>query len=352
MRSWRITDAELRQWLQRLIDGAGTVIAPASDDGLLVYRPISSADEAVVEASGITRWSAKERLLPRTETLYAYTASGNEVTVASPPTEPSPQVLFGVPSCDAAGLLRLDDVLLSGIEDPFYAARRRATTVVSIACAEAAPECFCTAVGGSPAGVAGVDVRLAPLGEGWLVEPLTERGGELVAAAGVAGWQEATAEDRTKVVEMEHRVASSIGREPVPPEWAELLEAGFDHQVWERIGWYCLGCSVCASVCPSCSCFDMHHEADVFGGEELRTWDACTFALFTRHASGHNPRSTQAQRFRQRLLHKLAFRRSDEPVRCVGCGRCVALCPAGLDIHSEVVAAAAAIAEEVSNGTG
>jgi ferredoxin len=91
----------------------------------------------------------------------------------------------------------------------------------------------------------------------------------------------------------------------------------------------------------------MNHEANAWCGAQQRSWDACTFPLFTLHASGHNPRSTRQQRYRQRVLHKFAFREGDDdPFRCVGCGRCVALCPAGLDIVNTVAAAVEAIREE------
>ena len=48
-------------------------------------------------------------------------------------------------------------------------------------------------------------------------------------------------------------------------------------------------------------------------GKRLRCWDSCGFALFTLHTSGHNPRQTQAQRWRQRLLHKFSYMRGSSP---------------------------------------
>jgi Pyruvate/2-oxoacid:ferredoxin oxidoreductase delta subunit len=343
--SWKLTDAQLREWLHGLL-GANAVVAPVEEDGVLLFRRIASEDQAVVEPSGKTRWSPKEFLFPRSEALYRYNFTGGTVQLEDPPVPEEHQVLFGVRSCDASGLVRLDEIFLSGTRDRLYAARRENTTVVSTACAAADPECFCTAVGYSPVGEEGSDVQLVPLDEGWLLRVLTDKGRDLVGGA-ADGWKAATAKDEKRLPELEKKISEQIGRSPVNKEWSKVLEAGFEHGAWERLAQHCLGCSVCAYVCPSCSCFDMNHEANAWCGEQCRSWDACTFPLFTQHASGHNPRATRQERYRQRVLHKFAFKdEEDQPFRCVGCGRCVALCPAGLDIVNTVAAAVEAIREE------
>jgi ferredoxin len=343
--SWKLTDAQLREWLSGLLEG-NSVVAPVEEDGVLLFRPISSADQAVVKPSGKTRWSPKEFLFPRSEALYRYNLKGETVLLEDPSVPEEHQVLFGVRSCDASGIVRLDEIFLSGTKDRLYAARRKNTTVVSTACAEADPECFCTAVGYSPVGEEGSDVQLVPLDEDWMVRALTDKGKTLVGKAG-DGWTAATAEDGKRIPELEKTVAGQIERSPVNQEWSKILEDGFENGAWDRLAQHCLGCSACAYVCPSCSCFDMNHEANAWCGEQCRSWDACTFPLFTHHASGHNPRGTKSQRYRQRVLHKFAFREEDDaPFRCVGCGRCVALCPAGLDIVNTVAAAVEAIREE------
>jgi len=345
-RSWTIDEAEMRRWLQALVDGEMTVVAPVAEDGVVLFRPITSGEQAVIEPSGKTRWSPKEFLFPRSEALYRYRFEGDRVQLEDPPSFEQPQILFGVRSCDSSGLVRLDEIFLSGTKDLLYAARRESTTVVSAACATADAECFCTAVGGSPVGEEGSDLQLVPINDGWMVTVVTDKGNDLVGDA-ADGWAAASADDLKQTEKIEKQVAKQIQRNPVDSQWSKVLEEGFEHQAWERLAEHCLGCSICAYVCPSCSCFDMNHEANAWCGEQCRSWDACTFALFTHHASGHNPRSTTQKRYRQRVLHKFAFREDDdEPFRCVGCGRCVALCPAGLDIVDIVTAAVAAIREE------
>jgi Fe-S-cluster-containing hydrogenase component 2 len=143
-------------------------------------------------------------------------------------------------------------------------------------------------------------------------------------------------------------LARQIKRSPVPDNLARTLESRFDSPVWGEVARQCVGCSICAYVCPSCSCFDVQHEGNAWGGREFRSWDACTYALFTLHASGHNPRGDEGARYRQRLLHKFAYLAPDDEdvTRCVGCGRCIALCPVGIDIHAAVERIAAGEAND------
>jgi ferredoxin len=63
------------------------------------------------------------------------------------------------------------------------------------------------------------------------------------------------------------------------------------------------------------------------------------FSLTTQHASGHNPRPTGKERFRQRFMHKLKYFQDDfDVMMCVGCGRCVQSCPVNIDIRELIQA--------------
>ena len=336
---WRLSAAEVKEWMEWLLAGGRRVVAPAGDGGLVLFRQVSSAGEVRLEGSAHARWSPKEFLFPRTETLMSYTFDdSNSIRLAPPRPAEMEQVLFGVQPCDAAGLMRLDDVFLGdGDGDQLYADRRRRTAVVSLACAVARPECFCTAVGGAPDGTDGSDAQLLPAPDGYLLRALTPKGRELLGGLD-SGWQVTTDKDWAQARAQAERVATEIGRSPLPGDLPGRLMGAFGLPIWSTLAERCLGCGICAYVCPSCSCFDITDQANAYCGTRCRSWDTCTLAGFTRHASGHNPRPDQPSRFRQRVLHKFAYfpLESEGRLMCVGCGRCVALCPVGMDIRSAV----------------
>jgi ferredoxin len=131
------------------------------------------------------------------------------------------------------------------------------------------------------------------------------------------------------------------------PAW---LARNFDHPLWKTLALRCHGCGACAAVCSTCHCFDIVDEHDGYDrGARRRNWDSCQSAKFTVHASGHNPRQTQCERFRQRVMHKFSVypRRFDE-ILCTGCGRCARACGAGMNLREvlgELVRLAGADAE-------
>jgi ferredoxin len=109
----------------------------------------------------------------------------------------------------------------------------------------------------------------------------------------------------------------------------------FNAPFWEDFAFACINCGTCTYVCPTCWCFDVQDEVRGTDGVRMRNWDSCMYPLFTFHGSGHNPRDTKTKRLRQRFMHKLKYYvdKYNDGIQCVGCGRCINLCPVNIDVR-------------------
>ena len=119
----------------------------------------------------------------------------------------------------------------------------------------------------------------------------------------------------------------------------ELLTRNLEHPRWADVAERCLSCGNCTLVCPTCFCSDITDVTDISGtAERQRHWASC-FDLNHSYLHGGAVRPTTSSRYRQWMTHKLStwwdqFGESG----CVGCGRCIAWCPVGIDITEEVAA--------------
>ena len=111
----------------------------------------------------------------------------------------------------------------------------------------------------------------------------------------------------------------------------------FDKIDWVKYTDICQGCGLCTFICPTCHCFEFKDVDENGSVCRYRNWDSCMFPKFTVHASGHNPRASIKERYRQRVLHKYSYiPKNFGYVSCTGCGRCIRSCPAGVNIRSIV----------------
>ena len=329
-----ISQQNLNTLLDTLIAGGTRVVAPGMNGGIPLYGPLKNSDEMVTDQ--LPRRSAKEAFFPLCEEIMSYEKEGQQVKLTDiDPTRFPETVLVGVRPCDAAAVPVLDAVFSWDYHDEFFLERRRKTTVIGLGCTMADDACFCSAVGLSPAETRGSDLFLTPLeGGGYACQTCSEKGEALLATH-----KELFAEpDGAKELPLAEPQTEKFDLQKVKA-W---LDEHFEDPLWDGVAVRCVGCGACAFVCPACHCFDIVDEGTEKAGKRRKSWDACGFSKFTHHASGHNPRDLQPKRYRNRIMHK--FKYYDDKfgqTLCTGCGRCIRICPVGIDIK--------AIIEEILN---
>jgi sulfhydrogenase subunit beta (sulfur reductase) len=318
---WFVSQEELNDWLDR-IAAARNLIAPRDVSGVVLYRRVGKSSE-IAETFTRPVLSVKEIFFPSTEQLFTIQKTGQEIHIEE--TFPGWEtVVFGVRPCDARGVQLLDAVFLdTNPVDAFYARRRENTTLIGLACKKMGESCFCTSTGGAPDSADGVDIMLYETDGGYLAEAVTEKGRFLIPGS---EWKETMVEPKP---------IETRGRFPVPERgvWTER----FNDAYWAKMSERCLSCRACAYVCPTCRCFAVRDEMVKPGEfERIRCWDACAGENYRRVAGGHKPRAEKSERLRNRFFCKFFYYPEQyglgEALACTGCGRCIDICPAGVDI--------------------
>jgi len=317
----------LHRFIDTLLAEGVRVVGPKRTGTLTVYAPLAKGDE--LDLTEQPRRSAKEVFFPPCETILSFEKRDGKTMVSDPDLDRLPEtVLIGVRPCDAAAPGILDALFSWDYDDPFYLERRKRTTIVGIACTSSDDACFCTAVGCSPDARKGSDLFLLPIeGGGFVVEALDAKGSALKAR-----------------YESLLDTVGNARQVPLATPDVELLDLekirtwldnDFEHPLWQEVADRCAGCGACAFLCPACHCFDIVDEGGEGSGCRRKHWDACGFGKFTMHASAHNPRDVQPQRYRNRIMHKFKYY-ADKfgQTLCTGCGRCIRWCPVGIDIKA------------------
>ncbi len=333
-----LTKKALPQWIQKLASWQ-VYVPKKEEEGRWNYVETKGEDTDFDTLQ--TTLPPKKILFPQNELLLEFTASLDgdketlEVKEVLPPDEA--KVVFGVRPCEAKAARLLDEVFAGEPKDVYYWKRRDLTTLVGLACTPPPSDnCFCASVEGSPHAEEGSDILLTDLGDRYYVRSLNAKGEALINAA-KSLFAEPKPEDKKKVKALHSEAEKKLKRELKGARTvSKKLKTLFDSPLWEEEAMSCLRCGICTYLCPSCHCFDINDEIEnpsPLQGKRVRTWDTCQFPDFTMHSSGHNPRPDKASRLRQRLLHKFQyFVQVYDKFMCVGCGRCISLCPVGIDI--------------------
>ena len=308
--------------LSELLDGwiaKYRVAAPVMNSGKLVFEEIKEFSEISLE-DDLTYKSPKEFLFPRVEKIMSF--GDNAVQTGLPDRK---TVVFGVKPCDLDALKVMTAVFTKGkFIDTYFEKNLNNTILAGMGCLTEKPGCFCGDRGLNKSCSSDCDIFFSDNGETYTVEILTEKGRPLF--------------DGMKLEEAESPAA-------IPENTINdsILEIDADENTlfnkidWAKISEKCLGCGICTFICPTCHCFEFKDTVEVGEPARYRCWDSCMYAKFTIHASGHNPRASKKERYRQRIMHKYLYvRKNFGYTACTGCGRCIRSCPAGMNIKSVI----------------
>jgi ferredoxin len=293
------------------------------------FKEINDAEQLVLNPGSVpTGSSFKEFFFPKTEPLFFYKQNNSNVDLFDPIPDKSKIVIIGAKPCDAASLPIISKVFNWDYKDDLFNSRYVNSLIIGMSCHYNDEFCFCNDVGGSPENLKGSDVFLKPLENNYFkVAVVTPKGIDFTKE-----YQNYFEPDKNQYKELTAK--ESPARHFEYEKVKNWLDNNFENKFWDAAGEMCLGCAQCAFVCPTCHCFDIVDEQNgSCAGRRAKNWDACQFSLFTKHASGHNPRDNQEKRYRQRISHKFKYYMDKfDEILCTGCGRCSRGCPVSLDI--------------------
>ncbi|MDF2523460.1 MAG: 4Fe-4S ferredoxin iron-sulfur binding domain protein, partial [Clostridiales bacterium] len=207
--------------------------------------------------------------------------------------------------------------------DNYYEKKLENTVLIGFGCKSAKKGCFCAERGIDKGYSESCDIFIIENEEGYIAEAISHKGEQLL-----------------KSFDFE-TVQQEIPRNE--PDPANLLDLNCDEKTlfetidWGRISEKCIGCGTCTYICPSCHCFGFKDVVENGDSVRYKCWDSCMYPKFTLHTSGHNPRASKKERYRQRVMHKYHYvKKNFGYIACTGCGRCIRSCPAGMNIKSVV----------------
>ncbi|MDX1886014.1 4Fe-4S dicluster domain-containing protein [Mycolicibacterium sp. 120270] len=348
-----IDAAGLQQLVSTLIDRGYRVIGPTKSEIAIVLAEIGSADDlprgwgvdvgpgfyrlrqrsddaAFGHSAGPQSW--KQFLHPVRQKVWS--SDGDD------PEEPPRYAFLGVRGCDLAAIATLDGVLGKGAHpDQNFVGRLRGIFVVAVNCTEPGGLCFCASMGTGPAVGAGYDLalteRVGTHGTHYVVDIGTDEGADVLDAIAHRDADPAEiASARDDVAEAAHH----MGRAMPDTNLRNLLIESRESPHWDEVASRCLTCGNCTMVCPTCFCTSVQDTTDLSGehAERWMEWASCFEFDFTFIHEG-SVRQSGSSRYRHWLTHKLSTWHDQFGTSgCVGCGRCIAWCPTGIDITEEM----------------
>ncbi|MFH1594723.1 MAG: 4Fe-4S dicluster domain-containing protein [Candidatus Omnitrophota bacterium] len=278
----------------------------------------------------------KKYFMPQRERLVEYDKAKN---AWNPVLEFDELVIFGVHTCDLAGIQCLNMAFSGEPKDVNYLARKNKVTIIGLECNDYCDEYASCRLVNNHLPNGGCDLFFTELSDAFIVDVNTKEGDKLVSATQL--FKKATSKqlDELKALRAKKR---EIFKNEVKADYKELkplFEASAQAEVWEDLAKRCIACGNCTNVCPTCYCFDVRDDInlDLNTGSRYRVWDSCQNEGFAEVAGGENFRKDRGQRQLHRYMRKFNYP-FDKYNRyfCTGCGRCTRACMAKISLKETI----------------
>ncbi|MBU4348802.1 4Fe-4S dicluster domain-containing protein, partial [bacterium] len=213
-----------------------------------------------------------------------------------PHTIQKPYCIVGVKACDLKGLQIQDYVFENhDYQDPFYINMRKNNLIISADCTSTIDTCFCLALNVKPYPFENFDINLSMVGEDFIVEVGSQKGKDLIEKysslfeKGEKEFISRRDKQREKVIKA---VEENIKENNIPHQdsFKNIIERGYESNIWADEGNNCVECGACNTICPTCHCFLLYDQKDKDRMARLRIWDSCMIKDFAQVAGGANPR--------------------------------------------------------------
>ncbi|OHD14273.1 MAG: Ni/Fe hydrogenase subunit beta [Spirochaetes bacterium GWD1_27_9] len=313
------------------------VIAPVlKGNQSYTFTEVKSADEISLKYLP-TILPPKKYFMPQHETLIEYDKrNGQKVHCV---VEVEDLVIFGVHTCDLAGIQCLNMIFADRPKDMNYLIRKNRITLIGLECNSYCDEFASCALMGNHIPKGGYDLLFTDLGNYFFVEINTRKGEELIEKTNLFENADSNHQEELnklrKLKESIFKPEVDIDKNEIP----SLFKKKFESKIWEDIGERCLSCGNCTNVCPTCYCFDVLDIPDLNlkTGKRVRVWDSCQNEPFAKISGGESFREKRGDRKRHRFNRKFRY-----PVErygkffCTGCGRCSRTCMAKIDLKETI----------------
>ena len=312
------------------------VVAPV-DKGCnnFAFEEVSSGEEVAIKYIP-TILPPKKYFIPQTEKILEFDKSKNKW---APVLEYKELIIFGVHTCDLAGIQCLNIVFTDKPKDINYIVRKDKIIIIGLECNEYCDEYASCNVMGNHLPKGGYDLFFTELKECFIVHVNTLGGENIIKKTGI--FSDARTEQLNQLKELRER-KRKIFKDEVDIDHKGLkglFAKSFDSKIWDDLEKRCVSCGNCTNVCPSCYCFDIKDDInlDFNTGARYRIWDSCQNEDFAEVAGGESFREERGARQRHRYMRKFNYP-VDKYSRyfCTGCGRCSRSCMAEINLKETI----------------